>query len=157
QRGQRRRTRNDHDGRRDRPTTGRAQRSRYDLAASRETGTAMGVTRRTSTSPREVATARIRLGLASSLTILAMAALAGCTSSPARPPPAGRTITPARPGIAVRTLPGKILFTRAGGLFKDGTLFTASVDGSHQLRISGFGAVTGPRWSPDGSHILLAA
>jgi Tol biopolymer transport system component len=85
----------------------------------------------------------------------------GCTGSSSSPSPAASIPTPAAtsPAIAVGSLPGKILFTRAGGQFGESgeTLFTANVDGSHQRRISGFGATSNPRWSPDGSHILIAA
>lgn len=61
----------------------------------------------------------------------------------------------ATPSISVGALQGMILFTRAGGAFGDETVFTADVAGTHELRITGFGVTCCPRWSPDGTSILI--
>jgi hypothetical protein len=61
------------------------------------------------------------------------------------------------PTIPASHLQGTILFTRAGGKYGDETVFTANADGSDEQRITGFGKTCCPRWSPDGTHILIAA
>jgi Tol biopolymer transport system component len=93
---------------------------------------------------------------------LALLVTTGCTSrstssSAGTPGSSISTTAAASPAIAVATLPGKILFARAGPGYGEETIFTADVDGSHQRRVSGFGSSCCPRWSPDGTHILLAA
>lgn len=101
---------------------------------------------------------------------LATLALAACTSSsrsqagssatasrgslPASPSTEGVAPTPT---ISVGDLQGRILFTRAGGNYGDETVFTADADGTHEQRITGFGKTCCPRWSPDGTYILIAA
>lgn len=77
-------------------------------------------------------------------------AAAGSASSA---PPSGSAPT----SVPLSSLLGKILFTRAGGSYGDETIFTAGADGSHVRRITAFGATCCPRWSPDGTRILIAA
>jgi Tol biopolymer transport system component len=67
------------------------------------------------------------------------------------------TSSPPSASIAITASGGKILFTRAGGKFGDETIFTASADGTNQRRITPFGAQCCPRWSPDGSRIIISA
>jgi Tol biopolymer transport system component len=61
------------------------------------------------------------------------------------------------PTIGLGILRGKLLFTRAGGKFGDETIFTAAADGTHERRVSGFGATCCPGWSSDGRYMLMAA
>jgi Tol biopolymer transport system component len=101
--------------------------------------------------------------LAVALLLLSMAA--SCTSGEGSSPSAkgSSDATPSsRPGsssatIALGSLQGKLLFTRAGGQYGDETVFTAKADGTNQRRITELGASCCPRWTSDGSHILMSA
>src|SRR4029077_2964958 len=44
-----------------------------------------------------------------------------------------------------------------GGKYEDQTVYTANADGSDERRITPFGGQCCPRWSPDGTHILVSA
>jgi Tol biopolymer transport system component len=59
--------------------------------------------------------------------------------------------------IPASALTGRILFARAGGEFGDETVFTARADGTEVRRVTPLGRGQGPRWSPDGNHIFIAA
>lgn len=108
-----------------------------------------------------------RVAIGGALTALILTALASaCSGSGGSPSPASggsvlpRTSSPssASPsGIAIASLKGQILFTRAGGTYGDETVYTANADGTDQRRITGFGKTCCPRWSSDGSRILMAA
>jgi hypothetical protein len=80
------------------------------------------------------------------------------TLVPSSPDPsiAAESPSPA-PTLDLAALEGKILFTRAGGVFGDETIFTANADGTDEQQITDFGETCCPRWSPDGAHILSAA
>ena len=96
------------------------------------------------------------------ISVVAVAAMACSSCGGSHPPAAGSASSapasgPAAGSIPVNSLPGEILFTRAGGSYGDETIFTAGPDGSHPRRISAFGATCCARWSPDGTHILIAA
>lgn len=65
--------------------------------------------------------------------------------------------SPATPGDhAAASLPGRIVFARAGGTFGDETLFVARADGSGQRRISQFGRTCCVWATRDGSRINSA-
>lgn len=70
--------------------------------------------------------------------------------------PSTQSVAPSRT-VALGKLQGMILFTRAGGRYGDETVFTANADGTDEQRITGFGKTCCPRWSPDGTQILMAA
>jgi Tol biopolymer transport system component len=93
------------------------------------------------------------------LTLPACMSSAGTTSPSADATSSGSPQPSLTQALTLRidTLEGKILFTRAGGKFRDETVYTAWADGSHERRITGFGAACCPRWYPDGSHILMSA
>jgi hypothetical protein len=105
---------------------------------------------------------RVPVALAALLVLLSMAA---CTSgagsspsakgSPTAPPSSGPGSSSS--AIAVGSLRGNLLFTRAGGSFGDETIFIAAVDGTHERRITEPDASCCPRWTSDGSHILMSA
>jgi Tol biopolymer transport system component len=105
---------------------------------------------------------RGKLGYAYVASVVAVATIA-CSScgvshvaaagSASSTPASGAAAT----SVPLSSLPGEILFTRAGGSYGDETIFTAGADGSHARRITAFGATCCPRWSPDGTHILIAA
>jgi hypothetical protein len=104
--------------------------------------------------------------LVSLVTLVATACTGGSSSeaSPSAAPSAERvSASPpaesvsASPTIPIGDLQGKILFTRAGGNYGDETVYTADADGTHEQRITRFGGTCCPRWSPDGTHILIAA
>jgi hypothetical protein len=86
-------------------------------------------------------------------------ATAACTNGGSPSASATHSAQPASesPTIGIDELQGKILFTRAGGTYGDETLFTADANGTHEQRITGFGETCCPRWTPDGSHILMPA
>jgi Tol biopolymer transport system component len=56
----------------------------------------------------------------------------------------------------VSALPGHILFTRAGGIFGDETLYVANADGTGQRRISRIGKTCCPFATRSGSRIVFA-
>jgi Tol biopolymer transport system component len=65
---------------------------------------------------------------------------------------------PTRTSIAgSHTLFGRIVFARVGGRYGEETIFVARADGSHQRRLSKFGASCCARISRDATHVLLAA
>jgi Tol biopolymer transport system component len=84
--------------------------------------------------------------------ILVAVVAVACTSNAA---PGTSSSAPST--IDIAALPGKIAFSRAGGTFGDATIFTANANGTNQRRISGFGKNCCPRWSPDGTHLLMGA
>jgi hypothetical protein len=106
---------------------------------------------------------RVPIALAALLALLSMAT--SCTSGGGSSPSAkgSSDATPSSgPGssssaIALGTLEGKLLFTRAGGNFQDETIFTAAADGTHERRVTEPGASCCPRWTSDGSRILMSA
>jgi hypothetical protein len=105
---------------------------------------------------------RVPIALAALLVLVSMAA---CTSGGGSSPSAkgSSNATPSSgprsssSAIALGTLDGKLLFTRAGGNFQDETIFTAAADGTHERRITQPGASCCPRWTSDGSRILMSA
>jgi Tol biopolymer transport system component len=62
----------------------------------------------------------------------------------------------ARPSVTGSNGTGHILFTRAGGIYGDETLFVARADGSDQRRISGLDDACCPWATPSGSRIVFA-
>lgn len=103
-----------------------------------------------------------KLGCAYFASVVAVAAIACSSCGVSHTAAAGSASSTPASGTAaasvpLSSLPGEILFTRAGGSYGDETIFTAGPDGSHARRITGFGATCCPRWSPDGTHISIAA
>jgi Tol biopolymer transport system component len=97
-----------------------------------------------------------RVVVRGALTALVLSALvSGCAGGGGGSPSPTSSASPSR--IAIASLTGKILFTRAGGTYGDETVFTANPDGTDQQRITGFGVTCCPRWSSDGSQVLMAA
>jgi Tol biopolymer transport system component len=89
---------------------------------------------------------------------LVASACSSSGGSPSSPDPT-RSSVPASPSptIAIGGLTGTILFARAGGKYADQTIYSVGVDGSDERRITPFGGQCCPRWSPDGTHILVSA
>ena len=79
--------------------------------------------------------------------------VAACTSGSST---GSGPVAQSSPTIAPADLQGKILFTRAGGKYGDETIYTANADGTKEQRITDFGATCCPRWTTDGTHILIA-
>lgn len=80
-------------------------------------------------------------------------AIATSTTTPSPP-----SATPSSsPSAQARHLGGRIVFARAGGEFADETVFIARADGTQEQRITDPGAACCPRWSPDGTTVLLSA
>jgi hypothetical protein len=86
--------------------------------------------------------------------LILTALVSGCSGGGGSPSP---TSSASPSGIKIASLTGKILFTRAGGTYGDETVFTANPGGTDQRRITGFNATCCPRWSSDGSQILMSA
>ncbi|TDO27517.1 WD40 repeat protein [Kribbella sp. VKM Ac-2527] len=89
---------------------------------------------------------RCRWALIAAITLAVSAA---CSAQPS--PPATPTTNPAA------DLPGRIVFTRAGGTFGDETIFTANANGTNERKIADGGATCCPRATRDGRRLLFAA
>jgi Tol biopolymer transport system component len=109
----------------------------------------------------------VRIGLKLAVVACLSSACAASPGSPQPSPSPSRSATlgatSARPlssagntpdATARLDLTGRILFSRAGGRFGDGTVFSASADGSNERQLT---AACCPRWSWDGTRILAAA
>lgn len=86
------------------------------------------------------------------------AAVPEASSLPSRgaPTAASSPSANADPTVSPGSLDGFVVFARAGGQYRDETLFTADADGTHEHQLTPNGESCCPRISPDGRRVVYS-
>lgn len=74
-----------------------------------------------------------------------------------QPTTSTETLPPASTTVPIVDLNGRIVFTRAGGVFGDETIFTANADGTAERQLTDYGDSCCVRISRDGTRVLYSA